>query len=554
MTDRNDNMFREQIKERFNSFEVEPPKHVLDKIKNTVATENVAGSSSILKRSLIWFAAATIAVSVSYFFMYNNNSTQSPISETPNSTTQTITDNSTIKINKIQEPTIYINKRDKKESNTNYTKTHKLTAFAGDDRIICGLECTLNAKPNYKSSNGSWVAIDDNLKIINGIFTENNTNTPHAKIIVSEAGKYNFKWTETYNGKSASDVVSIEFVMLDKISVGKDKTICGKECEISTTGKNGFWSSPNIVSINNAQNTITQLNITKYGVYSVIWTEQKLNCKTTDTMVIHFNEIPTANIQLAETPNCNGGQFGLKSDYVPTNIYKWDFDDGVINKISAETYLVSWTKSDNHKIKLSVSNNNCVSNTEIILEEPLKINASFVNTQPNSEIPTMVYFTNKSTIGNEDYSLFTDIEYKWIFGDGESSNDENPEHLYLRSGIYTPMLIIKNSLQCVDTISGRTLNIFAGSNKKQSNYFTPNGDGINDVFKVNTASLQSFTCIILDQSGKKLHEWSNTADGWNGYLKSGNVASAGLYYYIIKGISFDNKPMEKPGVVYLVRE
>jgi acetyl esterase/lipase len=43
--------------------------------------------------------------------------------------------------------------------------------------------------------------------------------------------------------------------------------------------------------------------------------------------------------------------------------------------------------------------------------------------------------------------------WKWNFGDGGSSNEQNPVHLYSSAGIYTVNLYIRNTIQSWDTVS-----------------------------------------------------------------------------------------------------
>lgn len=55
-----------------------------------------------------------------------------------------------------------------------------------------------------------------------------------------------------------------------------------------------------------------------------------------------------------------------------------------------------------------------------------------------------VYFTDQST--------GTNLNYIWLFGDGGSSNTQNPSHTYTASGTYSVCLIIYNNNNCSDSI------------------------------------------------------------------------------------------------------
>jgi PKD repeat protein len=44
-----------------------------------------------------------------------------------------------------------------------------------------------------------------------------------------------------------------------------------------------------------------------------------------------------------------------------------------------------------------------------------------------------------------DRSLFEPTSWLWVFGDGDSSTEQNPEHIYTFPGIYAPKLIVENA-------------------------------------------------------------------------------------------------------------
>src|SRR5436190_1079837 len=51
------------------------------------------------------------------------------------------------------------------------------------------------------------------------------------------------------------------------------------------------------------------------------------------------------------------------------------------------------------------------------------------------------------------------------------------------------------------------------------NSFTPNNDGINDVFGVNGEGLQNFHIMIFNRWGQVIFESRNPHDTWNGTFK-----------------------------------
>lgn len=80
--------------------------------------------------------------------------------------------------------------------------------------------------------------------------------------------------------------------------------------------------------------------------------------------------------------------------------------------------------------------------------------------------------------------------------------------------------------------------------------FTPNGDGINDIFRILNPNLASLQMDIFNIWGNKIF----TADqsGWNGKL-NGEVAAAGVYYYVLRAEDLRGQIVHKKGSFLLIR-
>ena len=114
------------------------------------------------------------------------------------------------------------------------------------------------------------------------------------------------------------------------------------------------------------------------------------------------------------------------------------------------------------------------------------------------------------------------------------------------------MLIAYNgSLVCADT-TFITIEVFDAASMSVPNVFTPNGDGDNDMFVVISSGLKEVSGTIYNRWGKKVGEWSGApTTGWDGKTNGKDVED-GTYYYVIKGIGFDNKEYDVAGFVELL--
>ena len=84
------------------------------------------------------------------------------------------------------------------------------------------------------------------------------------------------------------------------------------------------------------------------------------------------------------------------------------------------------------------------------------------------------------------------------------------------------------------------------------NAFTPEGDGVNDVFKVQGQNIKTLHGTIINRWGQELFKWSNLNEGWDGKYK-GAYVSAGVYFYIIDVTYENGETIRKTGSVEVVR-
>ena len=85
--------------------------------------------------------------------------------------------------------------------------------------------------------------------------------------------------------------------------------------------------------------------------------------------------------------------------------------------------------------------------------------------------------------------------------------------------------------------------------------FSPNGDGLNELFLAYGDSIQNFQMYVFDRWGEQIFTSNNIAQGWDGkYL--GNLVSQGVYVYVIEYATYDYNELQnhkKVGSVTLMR-
>ncbi|OPZ99490.1 MAG: hypothetical protein BWY70_00954 [Bacteroidetes bacterium ADurb.Bin408] len=85
-----------------------------------------------------------------------------------------------------------------------------------------------------------------------------------------------------------------------------------------------------------------------------------------------------------------------------------------------------------------------------------------------------------------------------------------------------------------------------------TNAFTPNGDGVNDVFRVQGQNIKTLNGKIFNRWGQELYNWTDIGSGWDGKYK-GNDVPEGTYFYVITSLFEDGVTKSYTGSILLTR-
>jgi gliding motility-associated-like protein len=243
--------------------------------------------------------------------------------------------------------------------------------------------------------------------------------------------------------------------------------------------------------------------------------------------------------------SCNGA---IKIDC--ENAIEYSFDSG--NTFTSDSILVGCAGSYNVVVRNIFG---CAIDTSIQITEPMPLIAEFsMSPQPTNTNATRISFTNETTpnlVGNN----------YWIFNLNNPlgySFNENPTFIFPddTAGIYPVKLVFVDVNGCKDTIIHNVI-IFDEVIAFIPNSFTPNGDGINDVFYANLLSqdLASFKMIVQSRKGEIVFKSNNPYDVWDGKSLSNQKESPSdvyVYEVIIRSFITDEDKVFN-GSVTLIR-
>lgn len=295
------------------------------------------------------------------------------------------------------------------------------------------------------------------------------------------------------------------------------QTICnGQTTTLTANGATTYtWNTGSTSNPTTISPTVTT-------IYTVTGT--KLNCTASTTVLVNVIPSPqitfTSNTIYGCKPLCV--HFTDLSANATNTIteWTWNFNDGNIS--AQQNPYHCFDQSGIFDITLTAKSiNGCsktFTNTNMIHVFPTPT-AAFINNPENTDIldPT-IEFTNQSLDANS---------YLWNFGDQSTiSNQTSPTHTYKQEGVYTVFLNAKNSYGC-ENITVHDIIIKGIFTFYAPNTFTPNDDGINNVFYPMGVGWDETTyhLDIYDRWGNHCFSTTDVKKGWNGIANNGAEAA-----------------------------
>ena len=122
---------------------------------------------------------------------------------------------------------------------------------------------------------------------------------------------------------------------------------------------------------------------------------------------------------------------------------------------------------------------------------------------------------------------FTDISegaisWHYDFGEGTESNEQNPIHDFENFGTYLISLFVDNEFGCTDSTSHELI-LNPSMQIYVPNAFTPDNDGINELFKpvLYGFEVKEYSFQIWNRWGDMIFESADPEEGWMGNSDNG---------------------------------
>lgn len=221
-------------------------------------------------------------------------------------------------------------------------------------------------------------------------------------------------------------------------------------------------------------------------------------------------------------------------------------------KISGDRFLEfwdscrMWVSRNNNPYSISIESTVINLDAENNTDNEIKDNVDFLG----GSAPCTLLFSSYATDGvaHVEWQMSDDIDFQNI---SYRLNEQDFEYTFTKEGT-TYVRCIGSNADGSCSVYGKTYVVNIGTSElKIPNIFSPDGDGINDEWKVAYRSIIDFQCWIFDRQGHELFYCDNPAVGWNGRYNN-IIVKPGVYYYVINAIGSDGKHYKKSGDINII--
>ena len=294
------------------------------------------------------------------------------------------------------------------------------------------------------------------------------------------------------------------------------------------------------------------------GSYTLVATDAN-GCIESETIVLNEPNLILPNIEVSFNDFDSDGIgtevscFGLfdgwalsspSGGYPGVQGYSYNWANSNGQNISSQEIADNLAGLLSYTVTVSDMNNCPQSESTDIFTQPLPFNANVttINYGGPTHAPFVVNFVD-STSSLDPYI------YYWNWQDG--TNDMNLEFNSEDIGANEVYIVLSNTITgCNDTVF---FDIDIQGIPDIKNVFTPNSDGINDVFLFEEFGMSTVSVEIYNRWGQMVYVWDGADKSWSGVDISGEDVPEGVYFYALVAEGEDGYYYDEKGSVTLLR-
>jgi len=274
----------------------------------------------------------------------------------------------------------------------------------------------------------------------------------------------------------------------------------------------------------------TSANLIAVGNYAVgLEVVNAFGCTSSQEAFFEIYPSPVARFEADPEDGCVPHEVQFFNLSEGAMACQWSFGTGAISVLSDPEY--TYTQEGIYPVSLTaISSNGCVDTvTEYNYIEVHGLpKPSFV---PSTR-ETSIYVPNVLFHNTSDGA----VSYQWSFGGGASSDQEHASHDFIAPGTWPVTLLATSEYGCQQRYTD-FIKITSDLMVFVPNAFTPDNDGINDVFLPQMASrdhLKKYEMRIFDRWGTMVFSTADPREPWTGNIRGGgHYAQSDVFLYKI---------------------
>jgi gliding motility-associated-like protein len=374
-------------------------------------------------------------------------------------------------------------------------------------------------------------------------------NIPDATL--NMAGDYTVTATDG-NGCKEYAPASVSVNPTPPLTVTANAPICSGETLSLTAQSNNvvlyYWYGPLNWWSTQQNPPIKDLDPSASGIYTV-HVHDALGCTSTATMDVLVRNSPTVNIASDKLKGC----VPLCVNLTPVNSSElaglvWEFGDG--NVAAGMSASSCYNNAGNYFIKTTATDKYGCKNIANLTIEAYAIPVADFNFAPSKPLTNeMIDFRDASHEANI-------TKWSWYFSDQSNKIVTGTEvsRAFENAGNYQAVLIVVSEHGCKDTVVKQVM-VGEDFGLYVPDAFTPNGDGVNDVFAPKGHGIAKYELNIFDRWGERLFTSTDMELGWDGTFPKRAVEDLkqDVYVWKVKLTTVQGKTEEFAGKVTLYK-
>lgn len=441
----------------------------------------------------------------------------------------------------------------------------------------------------------------------------------------------------TVNDRQCTRAFVLQFKILDDpIAVTNGELVCNNLTftpnNSSSNATGYFWD----FGVTGITTDTSNLEFPEYtylqgGIYEVTLVANNENICHDTIIAIYDIRNPINPSFLSNSPQCidfNSFNFILQGNYSNNALFSWEFGNDAFpqNSTVENPSQIVFDTTGHFPITIEIEDDGCFASlTDTVMVYPIPIFNPIIIGDTGC-IPFTVTFESNSTFEGS-------ANYFWDFGDGATSTDPSPTHIYTQPGAYTVSFSITTLDGCIRTYDETFANAIQGNPSPIANFtvtkpdltetititdnssfdvidllfeiegntfsstnfdytfqgygdqtvteyvtneynctdtaiihleidpdvflyipnsFTPNFDGVNEVFRPVYYGIISFRFMIFDRWGQLIYLGNEASSGWDGSFRGLQVQND-IYVWKIDYFDYDNIEHHKYGHVSVLK-